>query len=322
MASSSKLFSPKDIATAIGASESSVKRWADGGQLAFTRTVGGHRRIALYEAIRFARESNLPILRPDILGLPDLSLAQDRMASNSGLGDLVFEALLHGQAQEMRVLLVERYLAGESLTTLCDGPVREALSRIGEIWKHEGRGIAIEHRATDICIQALSVLRSFITPDQDDAPIALGGAPEGDPYILPSMMASAVLAEVGFADRNLGANMPTNAMINEIEHARPSLVWLSFSVRGQIERMTADLGRLLDVTDAMGASVIVGGRILDGPLPRALGGRMQHATSMGELAAFSKGLLTVARRQQRSDRQSEHQGEQQGEHSGHAEASA
>jgi len=296
MARSGNQFSPKEIALAVGASESSVKRWADSGQLAFTRTVGGHRRIALAEAIRFARESNLPIIRPDVLGLPDLSLAQERLESDSDLGNLIFEALLNGQSEDVRALIVERYLGGESLTTLCDGPIREALERIGELWKHEGRGIAIEHRATDICIQTLSVVRSYITPEQDDAPLALGGAPEGDPYILPSMMASAVLAEVGYRDRNLGANMPTPAMISEIQHSRPVLVWLSFSVRGQIERMTGDLGRLFDACDQLGTSIIVGGRVLDGPLPRSLAGRVQQAASMGELAAFSKGLLTVTQR--------------------------
>jgi len=298
MARISKQFSPKEIAQAVGASESSVKRWADSGQLAFSRTVGGHRRIALPEAIRFAREANLPIVRPDILGLPDLSLAHERVEADSDLGNLIFEALLNGQSEDVRALIIERYLAGDALHALCDGPIRNALQRIGEIWKHESRGIAIEHRATDICIQALSVVRSYIATDRDDAPLALGGAPQGDPYILPSMMASAVLAETGLRDRNLGPNMPTDAMICEIQYTKPALVWLSFSVRGQIERMASELGRLLNVTDELGANVIVGGRVLDGPLPRSLSGRVQQATSMGELAAFSKGLLTAARREE------------------------
>jgi MerR family transcriptional regulator, light-induced transcriptional regulator len=48
-------LSPKALAAAIGVSESSLKRWADEGRLAAERTAGGHRRIAVAEAVRFVR---------------------------------------------------------------------------------------------------------------------------------------------------------------------------------------------------------------------------------------------------------------------------
>ena len=43
------------LVDALGVSESSVKRWVDGGDLVAQRTAGGHRRIARGEALRFAR---------------------------------------------------------------------------------------------------------------------------------------------------------------------------------------------------------------------------------------------------------------------------
>ena len=52
------LLSPRQFAAAIGVSESSVRRWADGGQIKMTRTAGGHRKIARSEAIRFIRRTN------------------------------------------------------------------------------------------------------------------------------------------------------------------------------------------------------------------------------------------------------------------------
>ncbi|MDX1683088.1 MAG: excisionase family DNA-binding protein, partial [Phycisphaeraceae bacterium] len=66
-------LSPKEMALTIGVSESSVKRWVDEGQIEATRTSGGHRRISVPEAVRFVREEDYPLLRPDLLGLADLS---------------------------------------------------------------------------------------------------------------------------------------------------------------------------------------------------------------------------------------------------------
>ena len=39
------LLSPKELADAIGVSESSIKRWVDNGEIQATKTSGGHRRI-------------------------------------------------------------------------------------------------------------------------------------------------------------------------------------------------------------------------------------------------------------------------------------
>ena len=64
------LVTPKQVAQAIDVSESSLKRWADEGLLLVSKTAGGHRRISITAAIRFIRERQLELVRPDILGLP------------------------------------------------------------------------------------------------------------------------------------------------------------------------------------------------------------------------------------------------------------
>ena len=58
------LLTPKELAEAIGASESSIRRWVDTGDIRVARTAGGHRRITLSEAIRFIRQIEAPVVRP------------------------------------------------------------------------------------------------------------------------------------------------------------------------------------------------------------------------------------------------------------------
>lgn len=72
------VLSTRELAEAIGVSESSIKRWADDGTVRAVRTIGGHRRIPFEEAIRFVRASNLRLVKPEVLGLHDVSSVQGR----------------------------------------------------------------------------------------------------------------------------------------------------------------------------------------------------------------------------------------------------
>ena len=62
------LLSPKDLAQAIGVSESSIKRWVDNGEIQATKTAGGHRRIPISEAVRFLRETRSGLVNPEAIG--------------------------------------------------------------------------------------------------------------------------------------------------------------------------------------------------------------------------------------------------------------
>src|SRR5215212_8889541 len=88
------LLTPKDLADAVGVSESSMRRWIDSGRLRTTRTAGGHRRVEFVEAVRFIRESGTPLVRAEILGLGEI----DNLPSKGNLPDdqQLFDALVTG----------------------------------------------------------------------------------------------------------------------------------------------------------------------------------------------------------------------------------
>jgi len=220
-----RLLSPRELAHALGVSESSLKRWVDAGKIVATRTDGGHRRIALHEAVRFIRATGAPVAHPELLDMPEVVVAQERALAGH---DRLLHHLRHGDVVGARGWLLSRYLAGASVEELCDGPVADAMHALGELWQHDEAGIFIEHRATDVCLQALAQLRNTFSPPST-ASLALGATPEDDPYLLPSFMAATVVAAAGLRAVNLGPDTPVNALQAAVEHHQPRLVWISAS---------------------------------------------------------------------------------------------
>ncbi|MEL7089475.1 MAG: hypothetical protein AAGL98_13720, partial [Planctomycetota bacterium] len=278
----------------IGVSESSLKRWADGGRLQVTRTMGGHRRIALLEAVRFVRESHLPIVKPELLGIDSLS-GSPRKATPSNAAELLSGFLERGESTEARSLLVDLYLEGKSVAWLCDGPLRYAMQQIGEKWHDDPSGIYQEHRALDISVQALSYLRVLLAgprleDDADPKPVAIGGAPEGDPYVLGSLASSCVAAESGYQDINLGAHLPLDSLVKAAREHNARLAWLSCSSPAVVPspKQIDALGQELET---FGARLVVGGQAS----PRG-GGRSDNVRvcdSMAEFGAFVSGLISA-----------------------------
>lgn len=284
-------LTPKDLAEAIGVSESSLRRWVDSGEIRMSRTVGGHRRIPLPEAIQFIRKIGANVVRPDLLGLQLESGMEAAHMPELSDEQKLFDVLRAGQRHTARGLLHSWYLDGQSTSTLFDGPVRGAMHRMGELWNHDPRGILIEHQATEICIEAIASLRALLPAPEEHAPLALGGAPENDPYLLPTMMADAVLAEVGFRVVDFGANTPVELLAGEALQRGAKLVWLSISTPQDARKMRAAIRKLANLLIKHRIDVVLGGRHHLECAPRGLQ-NVSMVSSMGELAAFARGILS------------------------------
>jgi len=284
-----QLLSPRQVAQAIGVSESSLKRWVDDGALRAVRTTGGHRRIPLAEAIRFIRATGSTVVQPAVLGLTDLRGVSDHMPAQADEANWLYEMLVDGREREARGFLISLYLAGRSIEAICDGPLQHAMSRLGELWKHGTEGIFIEHRAADICLQSLHQLQNMLTVPVD-APVAVGGGGPGDPYLLPTAAVAATLKSHGVRALNLGPNTPLDAMAAAARHHQARLVWLSISAPASISAMQPQLAAFVDEVVASGARLIIGGRCGD-RLKIPTSPFIFRGSSMTQLAAFAQGVL-------------------------------
>ncbi|MBA3700987.1 MAG: B12-binding domain-containing protein [Planctomycetes bacterium] len=277
-------LSPKDLAAAIGVSESSLKRWVDSGRLAVQRTAGGHRRIPLQEAVRFVRAEGYRVQDPSCFGV----LCGGNKDDAVDLDQAVYSALLAGDAERCCALITTAYLAGSSIPSLCDGALRSAMGRLGDLWRHGEDGIAVEHHATSICIQVVEQLRQFLSDVRSEAPVAIGGGTSDDPYLVPSQMAGVVLSDCGYRAVNLGPHTPNNVLLTAVARYRPVLVWRSLTGITDFDEVGTDLralaGKLGDIP------LVVGGRhAASAALSAGVG--VHVVGSMCELAAFARALV-------------------------------
>ncbi len=121
----------------------------------FHRTRGGHRRIPIAEAVRFARETASEILRPDLLGFVE---GIERSIPADSYADRLMAALREGHAAAVMGLLQAMYADGMTVAEMCDGPMKSAMSVLGEAWPQDLRSIFVEHRASMLCVSALCQL--------------------------------------------------------------------------------------------------------------------------------------------------------------------
>ena len=288
-------LTPKQLARAVGVSESSMKRWIDSGRVRALRTEGGHRRIPLEEAVRFVRQSELELVAPELLGLDHLAgVSVNGVGSVDGMGEPLRSHLEQGRSAEALALLTGRFLAGESIADLCDGPIRSAMGAIGEVWRHRDDGIMIERRATDICNQFLNQIRSLLgRPDSSWA--AVGGALSGDPYLLPPLAATVVLLEEGVDAQNLGPDTPARALIQAADRAAARLVYVSLSVVEDVDATLTALRELRAHCQQADRALMIGGQSAD-RVARAPDLRdLPSGRSFRELVGFIRGLRAASR---------------------------
>ncbi len=281
-------LSPKDLADVIGVSESSLKRWVDEGRLTASRTAGGHRRIPMHEAVRFIRQTNADVVKPEMLGLPDLADSQVAGVLTGKADTALYDALTSANTDLARGLIFAFLIKTRSLGEVFDGPIAHAMHRIGELWLHSDRGILVEHRASEICTQTLHQMRQVLGPVPSDAPLAVGCSPGGETHALPSLMAALVLQEVGYRDQNLGASTPIESIVIAAREQRASLIWLSVSTAEARSVVFDQFTSLVGCAREIGASIVLGGRgVMGHPLPTQTE-NVHVINSMSELAALAR----------------------------------
>lgn len=279
-----RLLSPKQVAQAIGASESSLKRWCDQGLLETVKTAGGHRRIAVHEVLKFAREQNHEVVEPRLLGMP---ASEDRKARRLPECAARFtDALLDDNETTCRSIFFSLMLAGHPLAHIFDDVVAVALRNIGEKWECHQAEIYQERSACQTVVRILHEIMGQQPPPAATR-LALGATIEGDHYTLPVTMSKLVLRAAGWDARLLGTSIPLTSMALAIENRRPLLFWLSVSHIPDEAAFLAGIQRLMQAATVAQTAVVMGGRALTAEL-RSRMPSAEYCESMRQLEAYAQ----------------------------------
>ncbi|MCS6851867.1 MAG: helix-turn-helix domain-containing protein [Gemmataceae bacterium] len=280
-------LSTPQAAAALGVSVSTVKRWVDAGILPAHRTAGGHRKLLRAEVLALVRQGHLP--RGDLTALSSVSATTPTVDLEAARDELL-KALLDGRGAEVNAVIRRVYDSGVAIETLADRVIAPAMARIGHDWEIGTIEVWQEHRGTDLCAAALYGLKHDLEARAEkNRPVAVGAAPEGDPYLLPTLLAQYVLLDAGWEAVNLGPNTPLKSLAEAIRELRPRLIWLSVSFVAEESSFRETYNAFYRTAEHHGVAVALGGRALKDAL-RSTIPYTTYGDGLEHLAAFARTL--------------------------------
>lgn len=193
------------------------------------------------------------------------------------LARLYLDALRAADAAGAYRIATRGLSQGLTVPELYQGVIAPAMHRIGELWERGALTVADEHLATALTHRVLAALRPPLrvevdagepTPSLRKRRVMLA-AVEGEQHALGLRMAADVLEEAGFRTIYLGANVPTEALLQAVDSLSPDLLALSATmpelarrleeVGDEVRRAHPEVGLLVGGQAA--ASAVKGGML-------------------------------------------------------------
>ncbi|HEU4706522.1 MAG TPA: cobalamin-dependent protein [Solirubrobacterales bacterium] len=165
---------------------------------------------------------------------------------------------------------------GMSLAALYQSVIAPAMHELGRLWEKGAITIADEHLATALTFRVMTALRPRAVAGRTDAedsakPRAMFAAVEGEQHALGLRMAADLLEDAGFRSIYLGADVPTEALLQAVDSLSPDVLALTAtmpksgrrlkdtvaSVRAARPRLKVMVGGQAVASQAVGEATVV-----------------------------------------------------------------
>lgn len=254
----------REVASMLGVTETTVKRWADEGVIPCVRTPGGHRKFLLKDVVEFAQQQGLTVagVQP-----PPMSAEQtEQLRLGVALGDfsrianVLKEEALQADRQGLLSLLLYLTKSHIGLPIIADEVIRPAFTEIGELWMKGKLGVNQEHAATQAMLEALIRVAGDLhhKPGKEMAVVCAG--PEHELHEIGLRCLAYSLEGEGWDVHYIGANTPLDAMLRLLRTSHPQLVCISITIVRRRKELQEFVHRLYTATKAYGGTLIIGGQ--------------------------------------------------------------
>lgn len=299
-------LSPKQVAKALGVSESSIKRWCDQGTVPVIKTAGGHRRIPCHTVDQLLANGGAfdsVVFDPAALngskgGLHASNFESEPAGVETSPASISLEecrreflfALQQGREGRCRQLISSLLVFGHSRSTSADLLISDALHHFGHLWEQGDLAIYQERRACGICQGLLHELKQSI-PVPLNGPVAIGGSTSNDTYQLATQLVELSLRDLGWQATSLGCNLPFQTFKAAVQEYRPQLLWFSISVVASEADFVRDFNDLADSISSSTAIVVGGRAATDSLRPRLR--YTAHCDSLSHLAELAQKFVVL-----------------------------
>jgi methanogenic corrinoid protein MtbC1 len=252
-----------------------------------SRTLGGHRRFALSEVLRFQNEQGLDLEAEARRAVHSSALQTKRLAVKTDeAAAQFFDAITRGQEALATGVLLSSYMDGIALVKILDGAVAESMQRLGRLWHCGEVTVADEHLATRTATRAVEALRECLRKAASDERRALVCTVEEEMHDLSVLCVQLILEEKGWKVFNLGAHTPFYAVTDAMEKHGPELVCISSTANMALSRNAREYAQFRLEAESRSVRVALGG---EGFRDKAIRQRFPaelHAENFQELVEF------------------------------------
>jgi MerR family transcriptional regulator, light-induced transcriptional regulator len=138
---------------------------------------------------------------------------------------------------------------GMSLPALYQRVIAPAMHELGRLWEVGAITVADEHLATGVTHRVLAAMRPPALFEQafessSDRPCALLAAVQGEQHALGLRMVADLLEDRGYQVAYLGADVPTEALLQAVRTLSPALVCLTATMPESTRRLEQVVGEL------------------------------------------------------------------------------
>jgi MerR family transcriptional regulator, light-induced transcriptional regulator len=257
------LLATKEVAALMNVTETTIKRWADAGELDCVKTLGGHRKFAMQEVIEFARQHSYPItgvLSPEMAqGDREVLEFSLQMKNYHKISQILLDEALHGERKRVMELLIYVLKHGISMSTIGDEIIRPAMVEIGEMWASGKLKINEEHIASHALLEAIILLSPELYRKPPNGLLAICACAEEEYHEIGLRILAYVLESEGWTVHYIGANTPFDTIRELFKTMKPDLVCLSYTRKSPAEHFIGKIKSLGTLVHSHKSSFVVGG---------------------------------------------------------------